>query len=236
MKAGLILFCISLFPFYNKVVSATETDPIVTKELIFKTFDAVSLSSSFDVSIKHGTKQKVLITGPEELIKKLDAHLDEKTLLLKMQKGRYKKLNLKVEVTIPRLRGAFLQGSGDIDIATFTNLSNLKLMVTGSGDINTVGKLIIKDKVDIKITGSGDISVKGTASHSNVALTGSGDCKTSNLKTTSNSSSILGSGNIEVNASQRIEVKILGSGDLYYSGNPSIEHKITGSGKVQKQH
>lgn len=229
MKKELLVLCLALLPLYNYVFA---TDPI-TKEFDFGTITEVALESSFDVSIKYGAKQKVVITGSEEHIEKLNVRLKGKRLLLGMKKGRYNNLNLKAEITIPYLDVAIVAGSGDMEVGAFDNLKNLGLIVSGSGNIITTSTVTVKNTIDIKISGSGNIHVNGTASHSNILISGSGDSRATKLKTDSNSSLISGSGNAEIDATNKINANLSGSGNVYYTGSPDIERQEIGSGRVK---
>ena len=229
MKKELFVLCLVLLPLYNYVFAGNPT----TKEFNFDAITEVALESSFNVSIKYGAKQKVVITGSDEHIEKLNVRLKGKRLLLGMKKGRYNNLNLKAEITIPYLDMAIVAGSGDMEIGAFDNLSNLGLIVSGSGNIITTSTVAVQNTVDIKISGSGNIRVNGTASHSNILISGSGDSRASKLKTSSNNSLISGSGNAEIDVTNKLSATLSGSGNVYYTGAPAIDRQEIGSGRVK---
>lgn len=242
MKKGFFMLSICLFSFFtsnsssnNKTNTPSELEfgPEISKDFDLASFEGVSLSSSYDVSIEYGSQQKVTITGSEEFIKKIDLKVEKGILFLGMKKGKYPKLNIKATIVIPHLRFAEVVGSGDMVIASFSNMSDLELRLSGSGDITANKELYIKNNLDLEITGSGNIQVNGSALHSTISLVGSGTCKAAHFKTNSNVTKITGSGNVEINAAKEIDVRLSGSGNLYYKGNPAIQQKITGSGKVK---
>lgn len=233
MNKVFFILSFSLSSFFNQVAHSQETKPQISKKFDLAAFQGVSLSSSFDVSIEYGEQQEVTITGSEEFFKKLKVDVNQGVLFLGMEKGKYKNLDIKATIVIPILNLGEVTGSGDMLISNFSNLTHLDLRISGSGDIIATKELYIKDNLNLVISGSGNIQVNGSAQHSNINLTGSGTCKSSNFKTNSNLTRISGSGNAEINALKEIKVQLSGSGDLHYNGTPAIEQEITGSGKVK---
>lgn len=234
MKKGFFMLSICLLSFFTSSCTPNdETGPEISKDFDLAPFEGVSLASSFDVSIEYGQQQQVTITGSEAFFEKLEVKVEKGILFLGMKKGKYSKLNLKAKITIPRLNFGEIVGSGDMLISNFSNLTDLKLRISGSGDITATKELSIKNNLEVQITGSGDVQINGSAQHSTISITGSGECKSADFKTNSNLTRITGSGNVEINAAKAVEVHLSGSGDLYYKGNPSILQKITGSGNIK---
>jgi hypothetical protein len=236
MKKGFFMLSICLSSFFTSSYTPNEeTGPVISKDFDLAPFEGVSLVSSFDVSIEYGQQQQVTITGSEEFFEKLDLKVEKGVLFLGMKKGKYSKLNLKAKIVIPRLSFGEIVGSGDMLISNFSNLVDLKLRLSGSGDITATKELYVKNNLEVQITGSGNVQINGSAQHSTISVTGSGECKAADFKTNSNLTRITGSGNVEINATKEVEVQLSGSGDLYYKGNPNIQQRITGSGNVKPQ-
>lgn len=220
----------SLFSiFYNN--DDISTSP-TTKEFKLAAFEGISLKSSFNVVLKYGSTQRVLVTGSEALISKIKLDVKNKVLSLDMQKGRYKNIDLVVEITLPYFNLAHIAGSGDINIAPFSNLSDVELSISGSGNIRSK-TLEIQNTLQAQISGSGNIKASGRASKTFIKIAGSGDCHMASLVSTNSNSSITGSGNIEVHVVEQLEAAIIGSGNIYYKGNPSIKKQTIGSGQIQ---
>jgi len=235
MNKFFFILSFSLSSFFSNAAHPEETKPPISKNFDLASFQGVSLSSSFDVSIEYGQQQEVTITGSEAFFEKLEVKVEKGILFLGMKKGKYKNLDLKAKIIIPHLTFGGIVGSGDMIISNFSNLTDLKLRISGSGDITATKELYVKNNLEVQITGSGDVQINGSAQHSAISVSGSGECKAANFKTNSNSTRITGSGNVEINAAKEVEVQLSGSGNLYYKGNPSIRQRITGSGNVKPQ-
>jgi hypothetical protein len=68
-----------------------------------------------------------------------------------------------------------------------------------------------------------------------VKISGSGDVKAFGFDAKKADITISGSGNVEVNVAESLEVVISGSGNILYKGSPAvINSQISGSGKLIK--
>jgi hypothetical protein len=82
------------------------------------------------------------------------------------------------------------------------------------------------------ISGSGDMYFAGFANLADFRISGSGSIHAYDLPVTECYTNTSGSGNMYVNVSDYLEVKISGSGSVFYLGNPVINTNISGSGSV----
>ncbi len=199
-------------------------------------FSAVNSSGSWDVMIAYGTDQSIQLEGDENLLPYIETKVENGTLQIKSKKNvnlRHKN-KITIYVTLSRLTGIGLSGSGDIiGNGKFSNDGSTKFRLSGSGNIKmSVYKL--KD-VEVSISGSGNIQLSGTAEMVNAKISGSGNAECTNLVTDEVSASISGSGNIKVQANKRLEASISGSGNIYYKGAASdVQKRVAGSGRVVK--
>lgn len=223
----------SAFFLFGHSKSMTEENHPITKMYEVPSFEGVSLAASYDVSVEYGAKQEVSITAPEHLMDKVVVKVKNNVLILDLKKGKYHNPQIKAKVILPKLTHASVAGSGEMRVATFSG-QQLRLVVTGSGDLNTA-ELYVKEQLEIILSGSGSIRTQGNASHSNIKLTGAGNCEASQLTTQTNNTIITGSGSVSIDAQHRIQANLMGSGSLYYQGEPEIEQSSLGSGKVRRQ-
>ena len=83
------------------------------------------------------------------------------------------------------------------------------------------------------ISGSGDMKLSGHADNSTVSVVGSGDFTAHGLTTMSTTVHVSGSGDADINASDKLDASVVGSGDVNYSGHPKNIHKSkSGSGDI----
>lgn len=180
-------------------------------------------------------EQKVLVEGKEEFVKKLIAEVQDKTLCLKLQKGNYNNLVLRVTVYSPFIEDIDTYGSGNIICGAVTmNGTDIKLSTSGSGDV--VADSLFCKEVSLKTKGSGDISVAAARCEDLDASTfGSGDIRIGRADVGDEIElHTAGSGDISVNGRcRKVEAKTMGSGDISGALTYSVlEDKALGSGKV----
>lgn len=226
---------------------------VVTETFELDDFDKIELKASYDVIIKQGTTQEVVVEGQQNLIDRVELNVSGSNLELDLQNGSYRNMDLKVHITVPTLEKVFNNASGDITIEEF-EAEDLEFLIKGSGDINATDIIIVSDKmimdvdgsgdmelddlvadeVDAFIDGSGNLEVKdGSTKELEIKNTGSGDMKLFDLQSDDCKVTSKGSGDTKVNAMDTLDVELTGSGDVKYKGNPSTVDVVdTGSGDV----
>lgn len=107
-----------------------------------------------------------------------------------------------------------------------------KVELSGSGEINVKG--LDQDVFSAILSGSGNMDLAGTADSADVALHGSGNIDSMDLRACKLVANLHGSGNIEATATNAAHVKLYGSGNIKIYGNPPIqESNCNGSGKIK---
>jgi len=96
------------------------------------------------------------------------------------------------------------------------------------------GRVIAKT-LESSISGSGDMRLSGSADNSTVSVVGSGDYTARNLATVNCAVRVSGSGDAEINASNKVDAAVVGSGDIRYTGAAkNINSRKTGSGDITR--
>ena len=157
------------------VGSCTEEGIDYTEIREVGAFDAISHSLPCKLYFSQADKQEVRVESTEEFAGKVITEVENGTLTLKMEDGRYPKLILRVVITSPDIESLQTHGSGDIvHEGSLRVKGDLSVKTHGSGDIR-LSEVTVDGNMELKSTGSGDMSVKGSC-HDVVASTpGSGD-------------------------------------------------------------
>jgi hypothetical protein len=140
---------------------------------------------------------------------------------------------VKIYITSPNFAKVRLSGSGDIlSQNRIAGKDRIELAVSGSGNIKVD---LDAPAVNAEMSGSGNINLSGLAKQFQGKLSGSGNISAMDLKTEQTEIRISGSGNADVFASEKLDVKVAGSGDVRYKGGAQqVSSNITGSGSVKK--
>lgn len=203
---------------------------IITEELLLDDFSKVKLKTSGDVYVTQGDVQKVEVEGQQNIIYQLDLDVNNETWEIEFDECVRDYDDLKFYITLPEIKELNISGSGMIYGENDFAVGDLRLRISGSGDIDLA--LASSTDVDSKISGSGKIKLQGSADRFKLKISGSGDYRAFDLDTEDGDIEISGSGDAEVTANDELDIKISGSGDVYYKGNPALRIDVSGSGNV----
>lgn len=207
-----------------------------TREIDLDAITAFDLFGAIDLTIIEGSEQKIEINSFPNLIDLLldNSFVDNEVWNVGIG-GCFDSQDNDIEIiaTIAELSGISIDGTGDIKTqGVFENVENLILNINGSGDVD----LDLGDNmtdVSVIIGGTGDFSLSGKTENQNINISGSGDMKAFDLETQNTEVVISGTGDCKVNVMNNLDVKITGSGDVCYRGQPNVVTDISGSGKVE---
>ncbi|HEX8106398.1 MAG TPA: head GIN domain-containing protein [Kofleriaceae bacterium] len=175
-------------------------------------FSAVEVAGSFDAEIAVGPESHVEITGDDNIVPLVTSDVHGDRLEIGTRKNVRPSVRLVARITVPRLTG---------------------IRLTGSGDIAAHG--VQADHLRVILSGSGTIRADGTAHEAEIDVTGSGTVALDKLAAERVRVSVSGSGDVAVAASKALDVSITGSGDVTYRGDPELKKQISGSGNVTRR-
>ena len=138
--------------------------------------------------------------------------------------------NAKVMVTMPRITGVRVAGSGDVSVDRAEG-TRFEGALAGSGGLK-LGALQV-DEAELSIAGSGDIAAKGSAGRLEVSIAGSGNVDAPELKLKAAKVSIAGSGNVRADLDGQGDVRIAGSGDVDLGKSARCTVQAHGSGTAR---
>ncbi|WP_375427569.1 head GIN domain-containing protein [uncultured Sphingomonas sp.] len=197
-------------------------------------FSAVDLRGSDDVEVRVGPAFSVRAQGPAKELDKLEITRSGDTL--RIGRKRTTGMNwsdgegVKVFVTMPRLAGAAVSGSGDMTVDRVEG-DRFEGGVAGSGSL-AIGVMRAGD-VSLSVAGSGDVVGAGTARTLRMDIAGSGDIDARQLTASEAQVSVAGSGNARAVVNGPARIEIAGSGDVELGGSPRCTTSKVGSGEVR---
>ncbi len=193
-------------------------------------FTKVDATGPDNVEVSVGPDFSIRAKGDKAVLDVLRLAVDGDTLEISRKNGANQpRGSATVYVTLPRLTGASLTGSGDMAIDRLTG-AEVALSITGSGDISVPSVAV--DTLDISAIGPGSYALSGTAKQASISLTGSGDIKGETLKVGRADVSLIGSGNAWLASDGEVSVNLLGSGNVRVKGKVQCRKLGIGSGEV----
>lgn len=233
--------------------SVKGSGDMVTESRVVKEFTWIETLGAFDISVKSGKKQEILLTFDDNLLDLIETDVSGKTLKIYSDEPYRSRHTCKVEITVPKLEGVTTKGSGDITVRNFDS-EVFECRTKGSGDIsvknlnsevvtcniNGSGNISIYnlngDFLECHINGSGDFRADGQVKQLDIRVRGSGDVDTRDLIAQEAEVVIKGSGDVRVYAEESLDGAVYGSGDISYYGKPEhVSKRVAGSGDIRKR-
>ncbi len=243
-----ILLSINFVGCQGGIFAISGEGEIVTQQIDVSEFEAVELAGEFDVEISYGDGYEMKVEGHQNIIDRLELEYSNGDLEIKLKRGNYRNIDMKIFLTVPTIDGVKLSGSGNIVFNKFVNLGELNIKISGSGNIisndtviaqttdfeisgsGDIDFILESEKVYSTISGSGNVNLTGVADSHEITISGSGSYNCFNFITENTNITISGSGDCSVFVNAILDISISGSGDVYYKGSPEISSTILGSG------
>lgn len=243
MKTKNLLFA-TLFTAASFFTACNSDGPCVSGKGGFTTetrdegeFTKIDLSLAADVYVYEDSTLEfpsIEIEAPSNLLEHITTKVHGSTLEIDSRKCFKNAGDITIWVRLPKLQGAFINGSGNITGETAFHTDNLALEINGSGNVGF--EAYATNTVTSSIEGSGNVELWGTCNKKSVEINGSGNVMAKNLMAEDCAVNINGSGDCHVHANNDLDVTINGSGNVYYTGDPAkVKININGSGDVIKE-
>lgn len=222
-----------------------------------ESFSRISLRVPGKLILKSGRTSSLQLSGDKEVLNRIETRVESGKLIIESTSKIWRfwefsdhMEDVTIYVTVNKLNGVGVAGSGRIQGQGIFQTEELDLEVAGSGSINMEvdvlqlntgiagsGKLAVKGKIknlDSDISGSGKTNVDGIfGGMVSVDITGSGDLEVSGwaeqLKANIAGSASVHGYDLKAN---RCKAEITGSGNIYINVRNTIDADITGSGAV----
>ncbi|MFC1711517.1 head GIN domain-containing protein [Patescibacteria group bacterium] len=197
-------------------------------------FDKVSISGSGLVMVKQSQEESLKIVADEKLMEYIITKVVNEELQISYKKDIPSSLmisGVKFYMTVKDLEKIILNGSAKLESSTLS-ANELELVISGSGrmTMNLEVENLVAD-----LNGSGKFELEGMANQQQVKVSGSGGFYGKKLEGKEGEVTLAGSGKVEINTVDKLDISISGSGSVYYLGGPVFgEVDVSGSGGVKK--
>ncbi|QSQ17009.1 head GIN domain-containing protein [Myxococcus landrumensis] len=225
----------------------------VTEERRVDGFQSVTHEGSLDIFVREGDVTSVKVTVDSNLQDNVRTFMGPDSKLVITTDGSiHPKGPARVEVTLPRLMAATLEGSGALTAEGFEGQTqeHVRLRMDGSGTLRYCGaahrlearlegsgRMTLctpgtSEAVELSISGSGDLSWKGNANNVQARNEGSGDM-TLEGTTRRLGARLEGSGDLDARALRTVDLDLVaqGSGDVQATvegGSVVVVHESSG--------
>ena len=194
-------------------------------------FHSVSLNMPATLTVRQGTPPGLQIEADDNILPFISTTVKDGTLTISQTRPCIRPTGaIRMSATSPDFRELAILGTGDIRSDGILRTPGLAARITGAGDVDLAVETVT---LSTTVTGTGNVRLSGIAPEHTISLPGAGSVDAAALQTARTSVEILGSGNVKVNASDALTVKITGAGTVLYAGSPQVEQTIAGTGSIR---
>ena len=136
----------------------------------------------------------------------------------------------KISVTMPRLTGVSLNGSGDINIGRVKG-DRFSAVIEGFPGSMMIDGLEV-DEAEFTISGPGEIVAAGTARATRMTINGPGEIQAGALRSQTAAITVNGPGDVELAVEQEADVSVRGPGEVDIDGPARCSISTSGPGSV----
>ena len=197
-------------------------------------FDGIELKGAGVLHVSQGESTSLRIEAEPDTLSRIATEVEGNRLVIRFRWLdvflAFKAMGpIDFYVTTPHLRAVKIAGSGRLVGDTPINGDRLYLSMSGSGK---VALNLDVEELRVVVSGSGDLDLKGTAGRQELSVSGTCDYRAAYLETKGTDITIAGSGRAQVHATEHLDVSISGSGRVEYAGIAQVTQRISGSGSV----
>jgi hypothetical protein len=198
-------------------------------------FDEISTTGPLNLVITSGEEFSVRAEGSPQALSVIEPVVENGRLEIGPKRGlnwsNWRNFDeATFYITMPRLTGVSVAGSGDVEIDRI-EAESFEGSIAGSGEL-LIGAMAV-DRASFDIAGAGNVEVTGTARDTRVSIGGSGDIDGAGLSSRTASVDIAGSGDVSLTVQDRADVSILGGGDVDIAGPAQCSVSRLGGGEVR---
>jgi len=202
------------------------------------TFTEISLECSADVLISPSTLEPmgtIRVKAKENIVGHIITKVSGDQLKVEMENGCYSETGpMEIQLGAGNYDGFYNEGSGNMKCSALLNGEKIKIVNSGSGDIQL---MLVANEITIVNEGSGSIHLEGRTNALTITNKGSGDVDTYSMQAEEVEAKNQGSGSIQLVAGKKLDLKLNGSGNIRYGGNPELLTQVDeGSGNIEHIH
>ena len=225
---SLLLFLFLITFNSNKLQSQSEVRDVGP-------YQGIRLEGPYKVTLTTGTEGRLTFEGNRSDLDKIEFYVKKGILTIKKENtswfSDWKSDLVSIRIPVEQINQIILTGSGEIQAETILKTPRLKIIISGSGNINLE---VNTPSLNGIVTGSADLKLSGLSAQIGFTVTGSGSIEASALKSQFGKAKITGSGDINMQITEELYGQVTGSGDITCFGNPKHQKiKITGSGDIR---
>ncbi len=196
-------------------------------------FDRITLGGNFEVILRKGTSEAVIITTDENFMPLIDINVENGELEITTSKKLISTKKSKIEIEYNYIKDIRVAGSTLLNNTDVLEADQLTLNLDGAGVIDLQLKV---SELEARLSGAGLVKFRGYAADADIGLSGAGSLEAFDLETSNCKVNVSGVGSAKINVKGELDATIAGVGGIQYTGHPEKVHKnVTGVGTIREE-
>ncbi len=175
-------------------------------------FTSISTEGAFNVEVTCQKAVSLEVEGDDNILPLVSTEVSNNVLYLKNIKSYSVSEPITLKITVPSLDGLSVSGAGKIEISGMNN-----------------------DKFEIDSSGAPTIKVSGNTKLVDIDTSGAAKIDTHRLHAARAIVDSKGVSQVDLDASDQLDVKISGPSRVTYQGDPVVTKTVNGPGKLEKR-
>jgi hypothetical protein len=223
-------------------VSAQETTVINDKNAEPRkvtSFHGIKISNAFDVIIKQGNEEAVVVSASEEKFReRIKVNVVNGILQIsydneKIWKWSNENKKLRAYISVKNIDKLDISGATDIKVDGVLKGSNLKVDLSGASSLKGA---ISYTSVTIDQSGASNSKLSGTATNLDIDVSGASDFTGFDLVTENCRAEASGASDVKITVNKDLKVDASGASDIQYKGTASVsDFKTSGASSLKKR-
>ncbi len=233
-----VMFIFALLP----VVTAQDVTVINDKnaqERKVGSFHAIRVSNAFDVIIKQGNEEAVVVSASEEkYLSRIKTEVINGVLRISYDNESVWKWTtgdrkLRAYISVKNLDMIDVSGASDIKIDAVLKSSKLKVELSGASSLK--GEVEAAEMI-VEQSGASSANIKGKVTTLEIEVSGASDFKGFDLITENCRAEASGASDIRITVNKDLKVKASGASDVEYKGSAMVsDFSTSGASSLKKR-
>lgn len=214
-----------------------DAGPMADEQRRLTEFSQVDVSGEGTLIVSQGDVAQLRIEAPRNILDRVETTVSDDTLHIHHDWNWFDfgalwgNASITYYLTVPDLKAIKLSGAIDVEGGSRFDTDEFVIECSGSSDVDLE---VRTGSLRVDTSGSSEITLRGQADA--VVFNSSGSTTISAAALVSRIATVdcSGSSEIEINASEQLNVHASGSSMISYVGDPILDTDISGSGEVRK--
>lgn len=202
-------------------------------------FHGIKISNAFDVIIKQGNEEAVVVSASEEKFKeRIKVNVVNGILQISYDNERVWKWNneskkLRAYISVKNIDRLDISGACDVKVDGVLKGSNLKLELSGASSLKGA---VNYNSIVADHSGASNSKLSGTATNLDIEVSGASDFTGFDLVTESCKAYASGASDIKITVNKDLRVDASGASEVQYKGTASVSgFRTSGASSLKKR-